>query len=221
MTLARLTHADEVAAAFDISRPWGLGGGQGVYGWQFIANSEIQVLTVGIYDNPGIYGGGFVGDGLVEPHIVSIWDVSEHASPLVSAATHLGAADPQLNGFRYVRVSPVVLRPGREYVIAATYPNNDIPINPNKDLTAGSFGDSSFVLTLGEGLTFGGYRSVADSSGLPVFPDYYFPGDLYAFGPNFTYMVVPEPSSFALWGIGAGVLWGITRPQRSRRPIRG
>jgi hypothetical protein len=39
-----------------------------------------------------------------------------------------------------------------------------------------------------------------------LFPPYLYPNDLYAFGPNFSYQVIPEPSLFALLAIGAGVL---------------
>jgi len=217
----KLTHAAQVAVGFDSTRFWNTGTGQGVYGWQFTANSEIQVLTLGIYDNPGIYGGGFVGDGLVEPHVISIWEVADHSAPLLSAATPVGTTAPLSDGFRYVSVSPLVLHSGHQYVISASYPNVSVPVNPNKDWTAGDINNPGFVLTVGTGLTFGGYRSIAGYSDTPLFPDYYVPGQQYGFGPNFSYSVVPEPSSLALVGIAASVLLRTKNTGRFRRRSRG
>jgi hypothetical protein len=214
--LARLSHADQVAVGFDITHPWGLGGGKGVYGWQFTVNSDIQVLTLGVYDNANSYDGGFVGDGLMEPHIVSIWDVSQHSSPLVSAATPLGTAAPLLNGFRYVNASPVVLHPGHDYVLSATYPYDVGPYTIDKDLMVDGEYEPDFILTVGQGITFGGYRSVLSNTGLPVFPTLYLPGVLDAFGPNFTYIAVPEPTSFALCLIGAGMLLKLRAPKNRK-----
>lgn len=203
---AGLARADQVAVGFDVEHPSTLGTGQGVYGWQFTANAPLEILTVGIYDNYGIFGGGYVGDGLVEPHVISIWDVANHSTPLLSAATPLGMAAPLRDGFRYVPITPIVLQPGHDYVISATYPNVSIPVNPNKDWTGGGLAGSGFQITVGPGLTFGGYRGVADSSGLSIFPPYLYPNDLYAFGPNFSYQVIPEPSLYALVATGVSVL---------------
>jgi hypothetical protein len=198
--------ADQTAVAFDTTQYWSTGGGQGVYGWQFTTRSDIQISALGIYDNAGIFGGGFPGDGLIEPHVIAIWDVANHSAPLVSSLTPIGTVASLVNGFRYVNTSPIVLPAGHDYVIAAVYPNQDLP---NQDFTTGDYNNPGFALTVSPELEFGGYRS--GSSDVLSFPEDYTPGHLYAFGPNFTYSVVPEPSTLTLFVLAATALFGFAK----------
>jgi hypothetical protein len=188
--------ADQTAVAFDTARFWSMGTGTGVYGWQFTALSELQVSALGLYDDPGVYDGGFSGNGLLEPHTIGIWDVSNNSNPLAASLIPSGTIAPLVSGFRYVNTSPVLLLAGHEYVIAATY--------SAQDWTTGDNNNPSFVLTISPDIDFGGYRS--SGSSVLAFPDTYTPGLLYAFGPNFSYTVVPEPSTLALFALGATAL---------------
>jgi hypothetical protein len=160
-------------------------GGNGVFGWQFTTRSNIQVTALGIYDNPGVYGGGYPGDGLLESHAIGIWDVSNHANPVVSAIIPSGTAASLVSGFRWVNIPQVTLIAGHDYVVAGLYSN----IDP-KDLTTGAVNNPAFVLTVGRDIQFGGYRA----AGYPVldFPEYYAPGVQFAFGPNFQYTIISE-----------------------------
>jgi hypothetical protein len=190
--------ADQTAVAFDTSRFWGTGTGVGVYGWQFTALSELQVSALGLYDDPGVYNGGYPGNGLLEPHTIGIWDISNHSNPLMSSLIPSGTSATLVNGFRYVNTSPLLLLAGHEYVIAATY--------LAQDWTTGDYNNPDFVLTISPDIAIGGYRSSGSST--LAFPDTYTPGHLYGFGPNFTYTVVPEPSTLVLFALGATVLFG-------------
>jgi hypothetical protein len=197
--LADSARADEIAIAFDTDRFWDMGGGVSTFGWQFTARSDIQISSLGLYDNPSAFDGGFPGDGLLDSHEIGIWDVADPSIPLVSALIPAGTGVPLLNGFRFVDIGPVTLSANHDYVIAALYPSQD-PIS--QDETTGSFGgfdNPDFVLTVSPKIEFGGYRANPDVS-IFAFPEYYEPGVLYAFGPNFT--IVPEPSSLALILLG-------------------
>jgi len=194
--LADSVRADEIAIAFDTDRIWDMGGGVSTFGWQFTARSAIQISSLGLYDNPSAFDGGFPGDGLLDSHEIGIWDVAEPSIPLVSTFIPAGTGAPLLNGFRFVDIGPVTLTTNHDYVIAALYPSHD-PIS--QDETTGSFNNPDFVLTVSPKIEFGGYRVNPDVS-IFAFPEHYEPGVLYAFGPNFT--IVPEPSSLALSLLG-------------------
>jgi hypothetical protein len=193
--LADSARADQTAIAFDTDQFWSTGGGPGNFGWQFTARSDIQISSLGLYDNAGIFDGGFPGDGLLDSHAIGIWDVADPSILLVSALIPAGTGAPLLNGFRFVDTGPVTLTANHEYVIAALYPSQDLT---SQDRTAGSINNPSFVLTVSPKIEFGGYRSNNDS--LLAFPENYEPGLLYAFGPNFT--IVSEPPSLTLSLLG-------------------
>jgi hypothetical protein len=188
-TLVGSARADQTAVAFDTTPLWGMYGGQGEFGWQFATRSNIQISALGLYDNPDIvHAGGFCGDGLLQAHPIGMRDVSNPSQPLVSSLIPAGTAAWLLKGFRYVNTSPVVLVAGHDYAIAAVYPQ---PVLGVMGWSTGALNNSSFVLTVGPELEFGGY--CWDSSEALAFPENYVPGQLIAFGPNFIYTVVPEP----------------------------
>jgi hypothetical protein len=196
--LADSARADEAAIAFDTDHFWDLAGGAATFGWQFTARSDIQISSLGLYDNFGIFGGGFPGDGLLDSHAVGVWDVADPSIPLVSALIPAGTGAPLLNGFRFVDTGLVTLTSNHEYVIAALYPSQDLA---SEDLTTGSFNNPDFVLTVSPEIEFGGYRSNNNSSML-AFPEHYEPGVLFAFGPNFRFTIVSEPPSLTLSLLG-------------------
>jgi hypothetical protein len=194
--LADSARADQTAIGFDTDRSWNLQGGPGTFGWQFTARADIQISSLGLYDNSGIFGGGFPGDGLLESHAIGIWDVADPSIPLVSALIPAGTGAPLLSGFRFVDTGIVTLTANHEYVIAALYPSPDLT---SEDFTTGSANNPDFVLTVSPEIEFGGYRFNNNSSML-AFPENHEPGLLFAFGPNF--MIVPEPPSLTLSLLG-------------------
>lgn len=177
--------ADQMAVAFDTTQWWSMQGASGVFGWQFTTRSDIQITALGIYDNPGVSGGGYPGDGLLESHDIAVWDVSSHVSPVVSALIPSGIDASLVSGFRWVNIPQVTLLAGHDYVIAALYSNTDL-----RDLVTGAINNPGFVLTASHDIQFGGYRA----AGYPflAFPEYYAPGAQFAFGPNFLYTIVAE-----------------------------
>lgn len=190
--------ADQAAVAFDTTRLWGSETGTGVYGWQFTTRMDIRVLALGLYDNPG-FSGGFAGDGFIESHAIGIWDVSNHSGPIVSSLISTGTVAVLDRGFRYVNINPTLLPADHDYVVAALFPNIAGFRLTNKDFFVGDTGDPNtvnFVLTVSPEIDFGGYRSIISSTLL--FPETYSLGRQLGFGPNFTYTVIPEPSTFDL-----------------------
>ena len=198
-TLAGSVHADQTAIAFDATKLWGLDGGTGVFGWQFTTHSDIQVSALGIYDSAGF---GYVGDGLLESHLIAIWDVSSPSTPLVSGTIPDNANATLVDGFRYVSTPLVTLTAGHNYVIGALYPHT-------WDQTTGAINNPGFVLTVDSALGFGGYQW--SNAGALSFPPNYVPGSQFAFGPNFTFTTVPEPSIFALCALAIAPLLRLRR----------
>lgn len=198
------TRADDTAIIFDTTRIWSLGTGTGVYGWQFTAQSSLQISSLGLYDDAGNLAGGFPGNGLLESHDIAIWDVSDPSSPLVSSIIPAGTVAPLENGFRYVTISPLDLLAGHDYVIAATYATHD--------WTTGAYNNPGFTVTVAPEITFEGYRSIA-TTGL-AYPDSLTPDVYYGFGPNFTFTVVPEPTLLAITGLAAAMLFGSSKMLR-------
>jgi hypothetical protein len=201
-------HADQAAVSFDWSHIWNSGGGQGIYGWQFTPKTTIQVTGLGLYDAARITDGGFPGDGLAESHTIAIWSVTTPSTPLLTAALPSGTTAPINSGFRYVDTAPFTLSAGLHYVIAARYAD---PLA--QDVIVGEFNNPSFALTVSPDIQFDGYRAFGPTTTL-MFPIGYFPGTLYAFGPNFTYTVVPEPSSLVLWTLASVLLSFVRNPRR-------
>jgi len=213
MCLAVPVRADQPAAAFDNSTSWTMAGGVAVYGWQFTTQADIQVSALGLYDNPGIFGGGFLGDGLLETHAIGIWDVSNPGSPVVSGVLAAGTGSTLLSGFRYVGTSPVVLSANHDYVIGALYGNQ---LLAEQDFVTGEYNNPAFVLTVGPAIAFGGYQYAATN--VFSFPGQGLPGTVFAFGPNFTYSVVPEPSSLAIFVFATlAIICGKKRLSRVRQ----
>jgi hypothetical protein len=205
VSITALARADQAAVAFDTTQLWGLDGGVGMFGWQFTTRSEIQVSALELYDG---FTFGFPGDGLSESHAIAIWDVSNHSTPLVSALIPSGTGAPLINGFRYVSTPQVTLSGGHSYVIAALY-------STTQDRTTGAVNNPGFVLTVSPPIAFSGYQW--SSSSTLAFPPNNVPGQLFAFGPNFMFSQVPEPSTVTLCAVGASAFLGSRKRLRHRR----
>ena len=210
MILCGTARGDQAAIAFDTTQYWNLATGTGVYGWQFTTASNIQISALCIYDNQSVYVGGyFPGDGLLESHTIGIWDVSDVTNPLVALVISSGTNAPLVDGFRLVEMDPLILLANHDYVIAATY--------QGQDWVTGDVNNPTFALTVSPEIIFGGYRS--SSSSEIAFPDTYGPGQMFGFGPNFIFTVVPELSAFTLSMFGSTVLCSLIK-MSSRRTNR-
>ncbi len=195
------------AIIFDTSQFWSISTGTGVYGWQFAAQSSLEVSSLGLYDDAGNLAGGFPGNGLLESHDIAIWDVSNPSSPLVSSIIPAGTVAPLENGFRYVTISPVELLAGHDYVIAATYATHD--------WFTGALNNPSFVATIAPQITFEGYRE--NTSTTLAYPGGFQSGLLEGIGPNFTFTVLPEPTVLTFTGLAAAMLFGSSKTLRRCR----
>ncbi len=164
-------------------------------GWRFTANSDIQVMRLGVWD--------LSSDGLNTSHDVGLWDPSGNL--LASGTVAAGTAGALINDFRYVSIAPVDLEAGHEYLIGALY----VP-SPMDNFLAG---DSSNTFTSDPRIT---WRNHVRYSALPDAP-LTFPseeGGIYAgaFGPNFTF--TPEPATLTLLALGGMAM--MARRRRNR-----
>jgi hypothetical protein len=156
-------------------------------GWRFTANSDIQVMKLGVWD--------LFSDGLNTSHDVGLWDPSGNL--LASGTVGGGTAGTLINDFRYVSITPVDLEAGHDYLIGALYVPS--PMDPFLGGASGNTFTSDTRIT---------WRHRARYSAMPDAP-LTFPSEeaLYAgaFGPNFTF--TPEPATLALLALGGlGVL---------------
>jgi hypothetical protein len=127
-------------------------------------------------------------------------------SPLVSGTVPDNAAAPLVTGFRYITTAPATLTAGHNYVIAALYPHT-------WDQTTDAINNPGFVLTVDPAIGFGGYQW--SSSGVLAFPENYIPGNQSAFGPNFVFTVIPEPSTSTLCVLICAALLGSAKSRFS------
>lgn len=147
-------------------------------GWEFSVVSPVTVTSLGVWDHKN--------DGLNTEIPVGIWD--DDARLLVSAAVPAGTRATALDGFRYVRVKPLRLLPGRNYVIGAAYtPRTRENISSGSANTFYSDGAIRWVRR----------RRVIRREGL-AFPQ---PGDLPGivpggFGPNFLVAKAETPRQY-------------------------
>jgi hypothetical protein len=79
-------------------------------GWKFTVSAEIQVQKLAFWDSDP--------DGLDDAHPIGIWR-DEDQVLLTSATVPAGTAAPLEGTFRWVPTQPVVLSPGKTYVIGA------------------------------------------------------------------------------------------------------
>jgi len=190
-TLSPLLSTSDVEASFidavtadNISN--GTAGSDLTRGWEFTTNSEITVMELGIWVS-NANGQNVLNDD----HLIRIWDTSDTSSPLVS--TTILAGNYAEGAFAYKSVTPTLLSANTNYVIAAYYPTasdfrHDNGINGN-------------LYTFNSALTPLGGRSAFSNA----FPSTSSSSELV--GPTFRFetaaSTVPEPSSFALFGLGA------------------
>lgn len=157
-------------------------------GWEFTVSETLQVEELGFWDSSL--------DGLDVPHPVAIWLAD--MTLLTSATVPAGTAAPLDGTFRWVATTPVTLRPGNTYIIAAYWPAN------SSDLRTGGQSitfDSRVDLTNGR---------LANFTGI-IFPDFTGTPVLNA---NFKAVAVTEPAvpsihPIALYTLVPGLLIGV------------
>ena len=182
--------------------------------------SNLTVTELGFYDGPNsalANSAGTFGDGLLESHQVGIFD--NLGTLLTPGVTIPAGGGTLINDFRYVTLAtPLTLLAGGNYTIAGQIPTvggnaNDVFRNDEAVFTFGS-GVTKTVDGMGNTP-----RSFTGPPGLnPSYTDGVFQAPNTAetgyAGANFTYTVVPEPTSLALAGLSA---LGFAAMRRRRR----
>ncbi len=161
-------------------------------GWQFTANANITVTSLGFYDNPV--------NGITATHDVGIYDVATQA--LVLSGT-VSPSDPYSNFFNWTSVTPTLLTAGNTYDIVAVLGPDNRTWNPN------GFAVNPLITYL-HNVWSNGPTSLAFPVSSDGNPNGYF-------GPNFDgtgTLVVPEPASGTLMLVGLGML-AVARRRKS------
>ena len=157
-------------------------------GWEFTVTEPLAVTHLGILDIAFLQDP--TPDGFFVAHDVGLYETT--GALLRSATLDQGESGLLVDNFRYAAVPEFLLQPGVSYVVAAHYP------------AATSFTADFLISRIPD---FGTHPSVvygaarngsADSLALP--PAEVDP-ERIRFGPNF--MVVPEPGTAVLIGLGA------------------
>lgn len=212
-------HGAELGVEMDRTIPSAINGGtrEGTKGWWF-RSSAIEVTSLGIFD-PG-------GDGLDRAHEVGLWEgyFGTTDSTLLSSVTIPSGTEAELQGgYRFVPISPVRLAAnssgpltGTYYVIGAHYleGDSDNAIVPFPDFATG-FGPGIQAASQGriaQGLELR-YPANVDNIGTPEGS-----APWQHWEPNFTYNIVPEPGTSALFAAGAVILLLYKRRLPKSRP---
>ncbi|HQR07132.1 MAG TPA: DUF4082 domain-containing protein [Gemmatales bacterium] len=158
--------------------------GDWVLGYSFLVNSSISVVSLGVYDHNS--------DGLLGSHDVGLWDSSGNL--LASSTVPAGTGATLDSSYRFVTISAVNLSPGSTYYVGAVKVNADQDewiADPLSFATAPEISYDS--------------RRFQFYSGTLVFPDLAGSNSVGYFGGNFQFAAVPEPTTWALMGVGASL----------------
>jgi hypothetical protein len=176
----------------------GGGGTNQVQGWEFVPQTDVTVLELGLYD-------GHLSGGFQQSHEVAIWD--GNGDLITSAFIPQGESASLLDNFRYEDINPIQLNAGDTYVIGA------LMIAPVTDYTVlwERSAISNGIVSFDPRIEFVAYREGPSPSGIS-FPQSRWVDYVGGFGPNFI-IAVPEPSSFTLLLAMAGtsMLWARCR----------
>ena len=161
------------------------------YGWEFTVAEPLAVTHLGVLDILAFDDS--TPDGFFVAHDVGLYETT--GALLRSATLDQGESGLLVDNFRYAPVPEFLLQPGVSYVVAAHYPAATF-LPPDWVISRiPDFGTHPSVV-------YGAARhGFADSLALPL--DEVDPASIhpYRFGPNF--MVVPEPGTVVLIGLGA------------------
>lgn len=175
-----------------ISTPGGVVANTGspaiTYGWSFTTNIDLTVTALGI---------NVLDDQLAASHQVGIWE----GATLLGSVTVPGGGTP--GSYSYVSVAtPFTLVTGTQYRIGAFY---------NASIGDSFLVDTTSVVTSADV----NYLQGAFQNGGFLAPASDFAGNRY-FGPNFQYVVAPEPQGWAMMLAGFAVA-GTALRRRNRR----
>jgi len=197
----------------------------GTMGFSFTVGSQnIEVSALGYYDGPNSDAAnvaGYTPDGLLNAHQVGIFDSAGNIVSGLDVTVPSGTSGTVVGEYRYVTLTtPVILEAGESYTIGGQVTTTDLTTSGDvfRDNSGGSFTVSSLdVAVAANNLAYSGPPEN------PNFADGVFQApnaisDGYGAG-NFLYSVVavPEPSTYALMGIGLGLLFVMQRHHRSVR----
>ena len=163
-----------------------------------------QVNWLGYYDQNG--------DGLANSHLVTLWDNSTQTI-VASATVPAGTAAPLINGYRWVQLpSTLSLSYGSYYVIGAQTDGVDLWGDfITNDGGANQITWNPQYLQLGSGWEFTRAGRYDYPGNYPAEPPNQSGTDAIYPVANLGYnLIVPEPVSFTLIGLGA-VLFGFLR----------
>ncbi len=169
----------------------------GTRGWEFAPRRDILITQLGVFDSGG--------DGLISPHEIGLWrrDPGGFTGTLLASVTVPAGTDTSLiGGYRWVSISPVVIRFGSGfYTVGAQYSTGDADdmVTPYPAPFAPDIGlvQANGKVALGSELAFPFAYWGGPCEGCPA---------ERFFEPNFQYTVVPEPSVWFLLPPALGLL---------------
>jgi hypothetical protein len=104
-------------------------GAPNTHGWAFDAVEDVVVTAIGLLD--------VMQPGLLESHQVGLWN---HCGRLVAQVTIPAGTEAALTGnFRYVQISPTLLRAGHKYVVGAKFETSSEAINHDLFIATATF----------------------------------------------------------------------------------
>lgn len=169
------------------------------YGWSTSLAPGVKgvsLVALGVYD-PG-------GDGLLHPHEVGIWtydNVSGVTSLVRDVTIPAGGSAALVDGYRYVAIQPLSLRPNESLGLVAFYPQVDADsLTTPESITIAS----EFVAPRNSSRWAPGATLTIPTQ--PICPGVEGEPCLNFYPVNFRFEVVPEPGPLWLLGIGG---WGI------------
>ncbi|WDE00802.1 PEP-CTERM sorting domain-containing protein [Thalassomonas actiniarum] len=149
-------------------------------GWEFTTSSDIQVDSLGVWDE--------FGDGLAEEHAVGIWGLD--GTLLTSAIVGSGTSATLDSSFRWVDIPSFSLDAG-SYVVGAYFSDNS-----DRGAARSSYTTASEI-TFNQNLFL-------YNNGFTLPTEHWNNFDGGNFGANFKFSsaAVPEPSALLLFGLG-------------------
>ncbi|MCK6459036.1 MAG: PEP-CTERM sorting domain-containing protein [Planctomycetes bacterium] len=168
----------------------------------------LQISQLGVWDDNG--------NGLLSPHTISLYDLSNPGTPLAQIST-LPGTGVLVDGYRYFDITPITLADGTLFTVVVYYPSGNLDSNGNSGPTPPSLGEPTpifhgeldgheFVSSVGVGRYGTGlaFPSTLDTG----------PSSRYHAG-SFTYTPNPEPGTIVLLS-GALAAAGAWRRRRAK-----